>query len=679
MLPEHAALFRPLQIKHLTLRNRIMSTSHAPGYAENGRPGEAYQAYHEEKARGGLALTNFGGSSSVSPDSPAAQWSQISVADDGVIPYFQAFADRIHRHGAALMCQITHLGRRSKWNTDQWLVPIAPSPVREAAHRSFPREMDEHDISRVITDFGQAARRCRDGGLDGVEVISSGQHLIGQFLSTATNFRTDRYGGSIENRVRFGLEVFAEIRRCVGEDFIVGFRMSSDEMLEDGLDHAACVDIARRFSASRLVDFFTVSTGQNKNALAMARSIPGMWAEVAPYLSLAADIRRAVDQPVFHAGRMLDYAAAAQAVENGLIDMVGATRAHIADPHLVGKLAAGRADEIRPCVGASYCLERVQSGGASLCIYNAATGRETRMPQTVTPAATSRRIVVVGAGPGGLEAARVCAARGHSVTLFEAEAAIGGQINLAAKATWRRGLAGIVDWYGRELARLGIALRTGTRATASDVLALAPDDVVIATGGHPNLGPFAAHAVSTWDILSGRVAPSRNVLVFDDNGYNQAASCTEFLLAAGSSVELVTADRMVAADVTDSNSAIHLRALYAGGARLTPDHRLRTLDIAGNRLTATLRNEYTEGDTIRDIDQVVVEHGTLPNTDLFEQLRPLSSNDGELDLAAVVDGTPQAIIHNPDGAFGLFRVGDAVAARNVHAAVFDALRLCKEF
>ena len=163
MRPEHEALFRPLQIRHLTLRSRIMSTSHAPGYGEAGRPGEAYQAYHEEKARGGLALTNFGGSSSVSLDSPAAQWSQISVADDGVIPYFRQFAARIHRHGAALMCQLTHLGRRSKWNTDEWLVPIAPSPLREPSHRAFPREMDAFDIRRVIRRF-RPGRTALPGG-----------------------------------------------------------------------------------------------------------------------------------------------------------------------------------------------------------------------------------------------------------------------------------------------------------------------------------------------------------------------------------------------------------------------------------------------------------------------------------------------------------------------------------
>lgn len=678
--PALAPLFQPLVIKGLMLKNRVMSTSHAPGYAEGGHPLERYQAYHEEKARGGLALIGFGGSSSVSIDSPGAQWKQISVADDGIIAPFRQFAARIHRHGAALMCQISHLGHRSRWDAENWLVPIAPSPVREPAHRAFPRAMDEYDIRRVIGDFAAAARRCREGDLDGVEIISSGAHLVGQFLSPATNHRTDAYGGSLANRMRFGVEVFEAIRQEAGEDFIAGLRLTADEMLEGGLDHEACVEVAARFSETGLIDFFTISTGQNRTAMSLARAIPGMFAARAPYLALVSDVRQAVRQPVFHAGRMLSLEDAAQAVAQGHLDMAGMTRAHIADPYIVAKTLAGRTAEVRPCVGANYCVERLHLGGVSLCVYNAATGRETKLPQRIVASEHPLRATVVGGGPGGLEAARVLAERGHAVTLFEAEATLGGQIPIAAKATWRKPLGGIVHWYESEMARLGVTVHLSRRATAEDVLATSPDLVVLATGGMPNKGDFAGveHAVSTWDILRGRVSPGQSVLVYDDHGYNQAPSCAEALLQAGATVELVTPERAIGEEMTGSNYAVHLREIYGAGGIITPDQQLIRVEPSGNRLRATLVNVYSGQRSERVVDQVVAEHGTLPDKALYAELRPHSRNLGETDWAALVAGTKQAIVNNPAGSFNLFCVGDAVASRDIHAAVHDSLRLCSK-
>jgi 2,4-dienoyl-CoA reductase-like NADH-dependent reductase (Old Yellow Enzyme family) len=212
MIAHAEALFRPLQIKHLTLRNRVMSTSHAPGYGRDGKPQERYQLYHEEKAKGGIGLTMFGGSSSVSLDSPAAPWAQISVADDSVIPYFQQFSERVHRHGAKLMIQLTHMGRRTRWDTENWFPTLSASVRREPASRSIPREMDEYDIARVTADYAAAALRARQGGLDGVELSAAHGHLIDQFWSPSVNQRTDGYGGTLANRTRFGAEVLAAMR-----------------------------------------------------------------------------------------------------------------------------------------------------------------------------------------------------------------------------------------------------------------------------------------------------------------------------------------------------------------------------------------------------------------------------------------------------------------------------------
>src|SRR3954451_8555179 len=219
------ALLRPLRIKNLTIRNRVMSTSHAPSYGSDGKPKERYQLYHEEKARGGIGLTMFGGSSSTAPDSPAAPWNQISVADDGVIPYFQEFSDRVHRHGAALMVQLTHMGRRTKWDTENWLPTVSASPRREPPSRSIPKEMEDWDFRRIVAGYAAAARRCRQGGLDGCEVSAAHGHLIDQFWSPSVNCRTDKYGGSLENRMRFGIEVLEPMRAEAGDDYIIGMRM----------------------------------------------------------------------------------------------------------------------------------------------------------------------------------------------------------------------------------------------------------------------------------------------------------------------------------------------------------------------------------------------------------------------------------------------------------------------
>ena len=672
-------LLEPFRLRHVTFRNRLMSTSHAPGYVEDRHPKLRYQLYHEEKAKGGLALTMFGGSSNIAPDSPSA-FGQIWIGDDSIVPVLREFSERIHRHGCALMCQITHMGHRTLWNVEDWLPPIAPSPVREHAHRSFPKEMDRGDIRRVVRAFGDAAVRCRDGGLDGVELLAYG-HLIHQFWTPLVNRRTDEYGGSLENRARFGLEVLEEVRRRVGNDFLVGFRMMGDELKDGGLDQEDCLALAKIYADTGMCDFLNVIAGQVGDERGLSLSIPSMAGPRAPYVHIAARMKRETGVAVFHATRIMDLPTAEHCVREGLVDMIAMTRAHMADPHIVAKMMRGEEERIRPCVGAGYCIDRIYVGGDALCLHNPATGRERTMPHVVGPSPGPRRkVVVMGAGPAGLEAARVSALRGHEVVVFEAASEPGGQIVLAARATWRKELLGIAEWLAAEVERLGVALHLNRYAESADVLAERPDVVVAATGGVPNLERVAGaeHAVSVWDVLGGQVEPGAEVLVFDDHGDHQGPSVVDYLASRGSSVELATPDRLTAQEVGATNYPVYLASFYAKGVTLTPDRRLRSVERDGNRLRAVLRNEYTDEDEARVVDQVVVEHGTLPAAELFHELAPLARNEGELDIKALIAGRPQAIASNPDGAFMLFRVGDAVASRNVHAAIHDSLRLCKE-
>ena len=357
-----------------------MSTSHAPGYVEDRHPKLRHQLYHEEKAKGGLALTMFGGSSNIAPDSPSA-FGQINIGDDSIVLVLREFSDRVHRHGCAIMCQITNMGHRTLWNVEDWLPPIAPSPVREHAHRSFPKEMDRGDIRRVVQAFGDAAARCREGGLDGVELLAYG-HLIHQFWTPLVNRRTDECGGSLENRARFGLEVLEEVRRRVGEEFLVGFRMMGDELEEGGLDQEDCLALAKIYADTGMCDFLNVIADQVADERGLSLSIPSMAGPRAPYVHIAARMKRESGIADFHATRIMDLATAEHCVRDGLVDMVAMTRAHMADPHIVAKMMRGEEERIRPCVGAGYCIDRIYVGGDALCLHNPATGRERTMPQS---------------------------------------------------------------------------------------------------------------------------------------------------------------------------------------------------------------------------------------------------------------------------------------------------------
>lgn len=673
----HASLLKPFKLKNLTIRNRIMSTSHADRFADGGMPGDRLQRYHVEKAKGGIGLTMFGGSSSVAPDSPAGWWNGISLESDAVIPHLQTFSKKVHDEGAALMVQMTHMGRRTRWDTGSWLAPVTPTPSRDHYARSVAREIEEWDIRRIVKGFGQAARRCKEGGLDGVEVMASALHLIDQFWSPTTNQRTDKYGGSLENRMRFSFEVLEEVRRQVGDDYIVGIRLSGDEMLEGGLTADDCFTIIRKIVSSGLIDFANVYGGQMSDMISYAMNLPGMIAPSAPFLYLASAVKAEMDIPVFHATRITDLATAARAIEEGHVDMIAMTRAHIADPYIVTKMIEGRPEDIRPCVGASYCL----SGRGAICLHNPASGREASIPQVIKKGPVRRRIVVVGGGPAGMEAARVSASRGHEVILFEATDKLGGQINIAAKADWREGLANIARWLEGQVRKLGVDIRLGHAPTAQEIKALSPEIVVLATGGAPNLDGFEGreHAVSTWDILEGRIPLAQNVLIWDDSGNEAAISCAEFASKRGALVELSTYDKFPGEEIPKGNLPIFLRETYKRDVVFTPDRRLKKIYAEGNKRVAVLENVFTGQQEERAVEQIVVEQGTNPNRQLYLELKPDSRNLGEVDLDALVAGRPQEIVNNAEGIFQVFSVGDAVVSRNIHAAIYDSIRLCNTF
>ncbi|MFI0399453.1 MAG: FAD-dependent oxidoreductase [Thiolinea sp.] len=672
-------LLQPYQLKHLTLRNRIMLTAHEPAYSEDGMPTARYRAYHVERARAGVALTMTAGSAIVSKDSAPA-FNNILAYKDEVVSHLRDLVDACHEQGAAVMIQLTHLGRRTHWSRGDWLPVVSSSTRREPAHRAFPKLIEDWDIERIIRDYADAAERMQAAGMDGIELEAYG-HLMDQFWSPYTNTLENEYGGSLENRMRFSLEVLQAMRERVGKDFIIGVRNVADEMLEGGLSKAEGIVIACRLRDSGLIDFLNIIRGHIDTDAALTDVIPVQGMRNSPHLDFAGEVREITRFPIFHAGKIPDLATARHAIASGKLDMVGMTRAHLADPHIVRKLLAGQEETIRPCVGATYCLDRIYQGGEAFCIHNAATGRELTMPQQITLAPTRKRIVIVGAGHAGLEAARVAAERGHEVIVLEADSEAGGQIRLTARSPQRREMISIVEWRLAQCAQHRVQFRFNCWAEAEDVLALEPDVVIIATGGLANTEILASgneYVVSTWDVLADSVKPANKVLLYDDAGDHAALQAAEMIAASGAELEIMTPDRSFAPEIMGMNLVPYLRNLQQQKVTFTVTYRLLAAEKSAKGFTAIIGSDYGTWQQRKEYDQIIVNHGTLPLDDLYFELKPQSKNLGAVNYEQLLAGNEQSAVKNPQGQFLLYRIGDAVAARNTHAAIYDALRLMKD-
>lgn len=671
-------LLQPYHLKHLTLKNRLMITSHEPAYPEDGLPKDRYRAYHAERARGGVALTMTAGSAVVSRDSPPA-FNNILAYKDEVVGWMKRLTDECHDHGCAVMIQLTHLGRRTRWDTGDWLPSLSACLEREPAHRAFPKRVEDWDIARLITDYADAAERMQAAGLDGIELEAYG-HLMDQFWSPLTNDLDGPYGGSLDNRLRLTFDVLRAIRDRVGAGFIVGIRYVGDEILKGGLTREDGMEISRRLKVSGLVDFLNVIRGHVSTDAGLTDVIPVQGMRSAPHLDFAGEIRAATQFPTFHAAKIQDVATARHAVASGKLDMVGMTRAHLADPHIVAKILRGEEDRIRPCVGANYCLDRIYQGGAALCLHNPSTGRELEQPHAIVKAEERRRVVIVGAGPAGMEAARVAATRGHEVIVHEAANDPGGQIRLTVQSARRAEMIQIIQWRLAECARMGVTFRFNSFADADTVRADQPDVVIIATGGLPHTGILDGGnslVVSAWDILSGDAQPGETVLIYDDAGDYPALQAAEKIAATGARVEIMNRDRNIAPEVMAMSLTPSMRLLQELDVTFTVSWKLESVRRDGNALLARIGSDYGAATRERRVDQVVVNHGTRPLDDLYFDLRPGSGNLGAVDYDALIAGKPQEIVSNPTGAYRLFRIGDAVAARNTHAAIYEALRLLR--
>ncbi len=539
--PVFKHLFTPLQLRHVTVKNRIVSSAHADALAEDGMPKEKARCYYEEKAKGGVGLLMCFGSAGVHPTSPAQDWHGVELFEDRVIPYLTEFADTMHAYNVPVISQMTHRGRRGR-SVDRMHRMYGPSPIREPNHRETPHTLDEETITEFVQAFSDAAWRLKQGNFDGCEVNASHCHLIDQFWTQNANQRTDEYGGALSNRLRFGTRVIEAIRKRCGDDFIIGIRITGDDFTKGGLNNTMMQEIAGKLDVLRILDYFSVIGATAETFIGEAAAVPDMTFPHATYAPLAASIKGVVSVPVITAGRVIHPMEAEQIVSNEQADLVIMTRALIADPQAPHKAMAGQLDDIRLCQGYNEgCIDRIYTGRGVTCVQNATIGRETELG-ALTPAEQPRKVVVVGGGPAGLEAARIARRRRHEVVLMEKGGKLGGQTLIGAKAPLRGEFSGATEWMSEQCRKSGVEVRLNCEATDELILSENPDVVVVATGARPLIPevPGVENTVDAWSVLNGNVPEGERVVVIDEEYGFQGPSVAELLLDLGKSVEIIT-------------------------------------------------------------------------------------------------------------------------------------------
>ena len=680
-------LFSPIRLGPVTLANRIVFSAHLTNYAEEGRPSAQHAAYYEARARGGAGLIITEEHSVHPTDWPYEKL--IHGFDESVVPGYRRITSAVHRHGTPIFAQINHNGGQASSMYSR--LPVwAPSAVADPLFREVPKAVDESEIVEIVAGYAKVARHCKDGGFDGIELQCSHSSIVRGFLSPATNLRTDHYGGSLDNRARLLLEIVEAVREAIGADLALGVRLCGDELIEGGTTIGDAVEVARMVAASEAVDYINTSIGVATASLFMIEAsmqVPPGYASFIP-----SAIRAAVELPVVGVGRFKDPAQAERALEEGQCDLVGVVRGQIADADFAAKARAGLVEEIRLCLSCNQeCVGRMGLNRWLGCIENPSTGREAlgapstagatagaaagapstagatagaatgaaaRRPrsQRPEPRHVQRRVLVVGAGPAGLQSAIAAATKGHAVTVLERDDLPGGQIRLAATVPSRAEIGDLVRNQLAACRALGVELRTGTEADARVVREIQPDAVVVATGSHgilpywivdpsPTEGPRVATVI---EVLRGNAEPGGRVLVFDELGFHEATSVAELLADRGCEVEIATPGMLVGQDlgITLDLELWNMKAAAKGIVQST--------DLVGTgigRGAVQLLHHPTGASRSRDVDWLVLAVAQAPSDALYLELR---------------EGTSD---------FELFRVGSCVAPRRAHAAVIEGERV----
>ncbi len=651
-------LWTPLVLGPVTVRNRIVFSAHLTNYARDGKPTEQHAAYYAARAAGGTGLIITEEQSTHPTDWPYEKL--IHGFHRDVIPGYRMMTDAVHRHRVPIFAQINHNGGQASSMYSR--LPVwAPSAVADPLFREVPKGVTQGDIQEIVTGYAMVALHCAEGGFDGIELQCSHSSIVRGFLSPATNKRTDQYGGSLFNRARLMIDIVAAVRAAIGNGMALGVRICGDELIEGGTTIDDAVEIARLAEATGHVDYINTSIGVATASLFMIEAsmhIPPGYAMFIP-----SAIRKAVDLPVVGVGRFKDPLQAERALAEGHCDLVGVVRGQIADADFAAKAKAGATDDIRLCLSCNQeCVGRMGLNRWLGCIENPKTGREAAeaagaTSRTEGAAEAKRRPVpttlIVGAGPGGLQAAIAAARSGHRVTVYEKERHAGGQVRLAASVPNRAEFGDLVRNQITECRRLGVTIEYGISVGPELIAEKRPDRVIVATGAEPQrpwwVPADADRVVDVRDVLDGSANPSGDVVVIDELGFHQATSVAELLADRGCNVEIVTNGMIVGQDlgITLDMENWWMRASAKGIVQST-DLVAMGMGDASPRRTLNLLHHPTGTNTTRTPDWVVLAVAPSPVDWLYDELKK--------------------------AAISVERVGDCVAPRRAHAAVIEGER-----
>ena len=649
-MTEYRYLFSPLKIGSVVVPNRINFGAHLTNLSENHQISEHHIYYYRERAKGGCGLITTE-ELTVHP-SDLAYDKLVDAFDPDVIPGFQKLTSAIHEYDTKIFAQLNHNGMQADGKISR--LPIwGPSPGVDPLFREMSKEMEIEDIEECIEYFARSAGHAVEGGFDGIELQLGHSSLIRQFLSPASNFREDKYGGSFENRLRFCLEVLDAVRKVVGTDFTLGIRLNADEMhpRRQGLTLKDSKKIAVRLEATGQMDFMDLSLGTFHNLFLVEGS---MHTPLAYTIPLSAAIRSVVDLPVFCTNRINDPHLAEKILEDGQGDMINMVRALICDPELPNKAREERDDDIRQCVACNQgCIGRMGLGYTIGCMQTPAAGNEKELGMgTLKPCDTPKKVVVVGAGPAGLEVARVAVLRKHNVIVFEKNEEVGGQNNIAARVAGRQEIQGVTRWLISQVDKLDIDFRMGVDANEETVLREKPDAVVVATGSVPKEKPFPGEysypdVVNTWQILSEEVEAGDKVLFIDLDGHHQGTGTAEFLADRGKSVHVLTPSLFQGSALGPLQDLFLARQRLAKkGVTCTPD--IAVLEIQGTLVKGlnVYSNEMIDFD---GYDTIVLAAGNVSLDQLYFALKGKVKE--------------------------LYRIGDCVAPRKTDMAIVEGHRI----
>jgi len=659
-MSELVHLFSPITIGNITVQNRIFSSAHITGFVEKGLPTDRHIRYYEARAKGGIGLI-VQEATIVSPDCQYHPEMFAQGYRDEILPQLKKIVDAVHKHDTPIFLQLWHGGHVST-SMYSWRPGWSSSEIPNCAFGEVPVAMDRDMIRQTVQQFVNLALKAKEAGYDGVELNFCHGYLQQQFLSPFNNIRTDEYGGSLENRMRFGMEIIEAVRKAVGKEMVVGVRSAVDEFIPDGFNLEDAKVFMAKWADTGNLDYLNMSVATSKSG---PYAVPPMMVPPRPFVYCAAEIRQVVDIPVFTGIRINDAVMANGIIENGEADMVAMTRATLCDPDLPNKAKSGRLDDIRQCIACNEgCWERFCHHEPITCMQNPEAGREGVF--TITPTDTPRKVMIVGGGCAGMKAAVVCKQRGHDVCLYEKSSELGGAILIAAKVPSRQELGQTVRFLKHEVDKAGVPVHLDTEVTVEIIDNFSPEVVILATGGRtvrdPSsgvVGPGQAiqlepgtDIATAEDILQDKVETGQRVVIADYQNYMKGLITAEYLIDQGKSVTIVVPFpiRMMnlnSYDIDIMTYAVQLRNLESKGVQRISEYEVKR--AASGKVW--IQNVFTEKLKELEADTLVLSYWRKANSDLYDTLKDR---------------------------FEIHRIGDALSPRRLINAIYEGYKTAME-